>query len=59
MLYDTNYANKKEKGRGFFFAVKWEVGEDNSSSAFMSLMRIVVILKRLRHFAMRVENEPQ
>lgn len=45
MLYDTNYANKKEKGRGFFFAVKWEVGEDNSSSAFMSLMRIVVILK--------------
>lgn len=57
MRYDTNYANRKKKEEGF--AVKWEVGEDDdSSSAFVPLIRIMVTLKRLRYFAVRAENEP-
>lgn len=56
-ILTTLIRKKKEED----FAVKWEVGEDNenSSSGFVSLMRIVVTLKRLRYFAMKVENEPR
>jgi len=47
MRYDTNYANKKEKGRRFCCKMGRE-DIDNSSSTFVSLMRMAIVLKRLR-----------